>query len=57
MGHRARLTERHNGKHLRSTKANAYAECGRTESRLIEMQSEEYLALAHRPNEPLRLNC
>jgi hypothetical protein len=44
MGHRARLTERHNGKHLRSTKANAYAECARIESRPIDMQSEEYLA-------------
>jgi cell division protein ZapE len=40
MGHGAPITS--------STSANAYAEFGRTESRLIEMQSEEYLALEHR---------
>ncbi|HEV2682474.1 MAG TPA: hypothetical protein VGV14_18370 [Rhodanobacter sp.] len=48
MGHRARITELYNGKRLRSTTANTYDECGRTESRLIEMQSEEYLAPGHR---------
>ncbi|GLQ89504.1 cell division protein ZapE [Dyella flagellata] len=36
------ITELYDGERLR-------AEFGRTESRLIEMQSEEYLALAHRP--------
>jgi len=44
MGHHAWLTKLHNGKCLRSTKANAYAECARIESRPIDMQSEEYLA-------------
>ena len=38
----APITELYDGERLR-------AEFGRTESRLIEMQSEEYLALAHRP--------
>jgi cell division protein ZapE len=37
----APITELYDGERLR-------AEFGRTESRLIEMQSEEYLALAHR---------
>ncbi|RUL74917.1 cell division protein ZapE [Dyella choica] len=36
------ITELYDGERLR-------AEFGRTESRLIEMQSEEYLALEHRP--------
>jgi cell division protein ZapE len=39
----APITELYDGERLR-------AEFGRTESRLIEMQSEEYLALAHRPD-------
>jgi len=38
----APITELYDGERLR-------AEFGRTESRLIEMQSQEYLALAHRP--------
>jgi cell division protein ZapE len=38
----APITELYDGERLR-------AEFGRTESRLIEMQSEEYLALPHRP--------
>jgi len=38
----AAITELYDGERLR-------AEFGRTESRLIEMQSEEYLALEHRP--------
>jgi cell division protein ZapE len=38
----APITELYDGERLR-------AEFGRTESRLIEMQSEEYLALLHRP--------
>jgi cell division protein ZapE len=38
----APITELYDGQRLR-------AEFGRTESRLIEMQSEEYLALPHRP--------
>ncbi len=38
----APITELYDGERLR-------AEFGRTESRLIEMQSEAYLALAHRP--------
>jgi cell division protein ZapE len=38
----APITELYDGERLR-------AEFGRTESRLIEMQSEEYLALEHRP--------
>lgn len=38
----APITELYDGERLR-------AEFGRTESRLIEMQSEEYLALDHRP--------
>lgn len=37
------ITELYDGQRLR-------AEFGRTESRLIEMQSEEYLALEHRPD-------
>jgi cell division protein ZapE len=37
----APITELYDGERLR-------AEFGRTESRLIEMQSEEYLALPHR---------
>ena len=39
----APITELYDGERLR-------AEFGRTESRLIEMQSQEYLALEHRPN-------
>lgn len=39
----APITELYDGERLR-------AEFGRTESRLIEMQSEEYLGLAHRPD-------